>query len=430
MMDRIAPKELKGEKRPRFFEPWAKRNLHKVFACIEQGGLRLIDGEEEMFFGDPNTPLSQQAELRVLNPRFYGNTLLGGSIGAAEAYIAGWWTTNDIAEVVRVMTSNIEAMTKMDSGLAWLTQPLQLAYHFMRPNTFKGSRRNIASHYDLGNEFYQLFLDKTLTYSCAVFEKQNMDLAEASIAKYDRLCRKLLLTPDDHVLEIGTGWGGFAIYAAKTYGCRITTTTISKEQFDLAKQRVKEAGLDDKIEILLEDYRQLQGEYDKLVSIEMIEAIGHKQIPIYFRSCGQLLKPNGIAAIQAIVITDYAHKSHRRSVDFIKKYIFPGSCLPSIAEMCRAVAEQTNMRLFDLEDITPHYCRTLREWRTRFLEQLSKVQALKFSESFIRMWEYYLAYCEGAFASNYIGDVQMVFTKPHAQRPPIHLPLPDPVTSD
>jgi cyclopropane-fatty-acyl-phospholipid synthase len=268
------------------------------------------------------------------------------------------------------------------------------------------------AHYDLGNDFYTLFLDETMTYSCAIFEQPESSLQEASEAKYDRICRKLQLAAGDRVVEIGTGWGGFAVHAARNYGVHVTTTTISDEQQQFAEQRIKAAGLEDRITLLKKDYRDLSGKFDKLVSIEMIEAVGHQYLPAFFRTCSRLLEDDGMMALQAITIGDQIFDRHKRSVDFIKRYIFPGSCIPSITAISTAIAKATDLRLVHLEDITLHYPRTLREWRRRFFANISRVEALGFSDTFVRMWEYYLCYCEGGFAERYIGDVQILFAKP------------------
>jgi cyclopropane-fatty-acyl-phospholipid synthase len=293
----------------------------------------------------------------------------------------------------------------------------------MRRNTLSGSRDNIVAHYDLGNDFYKLFLDETLTYSCGIFEKKTSSLKQASLAKYRRICEKLQLSPDDHVVEIGTGWGGFALFAAQNYGCRVTTTTISKEQYQLANQRFQSAGLADKITLLFRDYRKLSGHFDKLVSIEMIEAVGHQFLDAFFAACSRLLREDGMMLLQAITIRDQVFEQHKRSVDFIKRYIFPGSCIPSITAMSDAIAGSSDLKLFHLEDITPHYTRTLRTWRERFFSNIDKVRAMNFPETFIRMWEYYLCYCEGGFAERYIGDVQMLLTKPLCRRAPLLPPV-------
>jgi cyclopropane-fatty-acyl-phospholipid synthase len=337
---------------------------------------------------------------------------LGGSIGAAEAYMEGLWSADDLTMVMRILALNQKAFEDMEKGLVRLTAPLYKFYHYVRKNTKAGSRKNILAHYDLGNDFYGLFLDETMTYSCGIFEQENSTLKQASEAKYDRICRKLQLTVDDRVVEIGTGWGGFAVHAARNCGVHVTTTTISDEQHQFAQKRIQTAGLEDRITLIKKDYRELDGKFDKLVSIEMIEAVGHQYLNHFFRACSRLLKDDGMMALQAITIGDQIFDRHKRSVDFIKRYIFPGSCIPSVTAISNATARATDLRLVDLEDITPHYARTLREWRRRFFANIEKVRALGFSDTFIRMWEYYLCYCEGGFAERYIGDVQMVFVKP------------------
>ena len=307
----------------------------------------------------------------------------------------------------------------MDKGIARILSPLHKYLHALKKNTREGSRRNIIAHYDLGNDFYRLFLDDTLTYSCGIFERPDSSLREASIAKYDRICRKLELSPADHVLEIGTGWGGFALHAATHFGCRVTTTTISNRQYELARQRVASAGLEDRITLLKQDYRDLAGTFDKLVSIEMIEAVGHHFLEEFFRVCSRCLKPDGQMLLQAITIRDQVFDWHKRNVDFIKRYIFPGSCIPSVTAISEAVTRATDLRLFHLEDITAHYATTLRRWRENFFANLDSVKALGFPDAFIRMWEFYLCYCEGGFSERYLGDIQVLFTKPMCRRDPV-----------
>lgn len=385
-----------------------------VFAQLNKlaaGRIVLIEKNDRYPFGrETGRPL--QAGIEVFHPLFYSRVFFGGSIGAAEAYMEGLWTTDDLTTVMRILALNQKALRDMEKGLARLTAPLYKFYHYVRKNTKSGSRNNILAHYDLGNDFYALFLDETMTYSCAIFEEEGSTLKQASEAKYDRLCRKLQLAAGDHVVEIGTGWGGFAVYAAKHYGVRVTTTTISDEQHEYARKRILDSGLEGQITLLKKDYRDLTGEFDKLVSIEMIEAVGHQYLPAFFRKCSRLLRDNGLMALQAITIGDQIFDRHKRSVDFIKRYIFPGSCIPSITAISNSIARVTDLRLLHLEDITPHYARTLREWRSRFFSNIETVRALGFSETFIRMWEYYLCYCEGGFAERYLGDVQMLFAKP------------------
>jgi cyclopropane-fatty-acyl-phospholipid synthase len=357
-----------------------------------------------------------QASIRIHHPRFYNRILFSGSIGAAEAYMEGLWSADNLTTVMRIMTLNQPVFAEMEKGLARLTAPLYKLYHWARKNTKMGSRKNILAHYDLGNNFYKLFLDKTMAYSCAIFEEEQSTLQEASIAKHDRICKKLQLQPGDHIVEIGTGWGGFAVHAAGNYGVHVTTTTISDEQYRFAQARFKKQGLQDQITLLKKDYRDLTGQYDKLVSIEMIEAVGHQYFDTFFKTCSQLLRENGMMLLQAITIQDQEFKRYTRSVDFIKRYIFPGGCVTSVAAMADAVTRATDMRIFHLEDITPHYARTLREWRKRFFDNIQKVRALNFPETFVRMWEYYLCYCEGGFTERYIGNVQMLLTKPLCRR--------------
>ena len=328
----------------------------------------------------------------------------------------GLWSADDLTMAMRIMALNQPVFAEMETGLARLTSPIYRLYHWARKNTQVGSRKNILAHYDLGNAFYKLFLDPTMTYSCGIFESEHSTMEEASVAKYDRICKKLQLTPGDRIVEIGTGWGGFALHAVQHYDVHVTTTTISDEQHWFAAERFKKAGVQDRITLLKEDYRNLKGQFDKLVSIEMTEAVGHQYFNTFFRTCSQLLHDNGMMLLQAITIRDQEFKRYIHSVDFIKRYIFPGGCVTSVAAMLASVTRVTDLRIFHLEDITPHYARTLREWRKRFFDNIQKVRALNFPETFIRMWEYYLCYCEGGFSERYIGDVQMLLTKPLCRR--------------
>jgi cyclopropane-fatty-acyl-phospholipid synthase len=299
-----------------------------------------------------------------------------------------------------------------------LTLPLHWLYHRGRKNTRTGSRKNITAHYDLGNDFYSLFLDKTMAYSSAVFPTAVATLHEGSVEKFDRICRKIALSSRDHLLEIGTGWGGFAIHAAKEYGCRVTTVTISEKQFEYAKKRIADENLEEKITIELKDYRDISGEYDKLVSIEMIEAVGNDYFDTFFACCSKLLKPTGMMLLQAITIRDNVYKSYLKEVDFIRRYIFPGACLPSLSAIMHSVSRVSDMTVFHLEDIASHYARTLRMWRNRFSSNLNEVRKLGMNERFIRMWEFYLCYCEAGFWENHLGDLQLLFVKPQAR--PMH----------
>ncbi len=399
---------------PGLLEAAGRYALRKTLSAVRDGRIRIIDGNREWVSGESTAEYPVSATVFVNDPSFYRDVLLGGTVGAGESFMNGAWSADDLVSVARILVRNMEAMSAMEGGAARLLAPLRGAYHALRRNTREGSRRNISAHYDLGNDFFAQFLDETMTYSCGVFVSPSATLREASEEKYDRICRKLALGPGDRVLEIGGGWGGFAIHAAGRYGCRIDTATISRRQFEFAERRVREAGLSDRVRLLLSDYRDLSGTYDKLVSIEMIEAVGHQYLPGYFGTCGRLLAPHGAMALQAITIRDQVTPGHRKSVDFIKRYIFPGSYIPSISEMAACAARETDLQLCHLEDLTPHYALTLKSWRERFLARAAEVRAMGYPETFLRMWEFYLAYCEGSFREHYNGNVQMVFRKPQA----------------
>ncbi len=411
--------------KPRVLERVARKIVLRRLASLESGQLTLHDEHGQHVLGKAQVGADLKVSVDILDPRFYSEIALGGAVGAAEAYMQGFWTCDDLTMLVRLLLRNRNVLDNMHSGSAWLVSPLRRIMHRINRNTRGGSRRNIAAHYDLGNDFFRLWLDETMMYSSAVFERPDMSLHEASIAKLERICRKLELTPDDHVLEIGTGWGGFAIHAASRYGCRVTTTTISREQFDFAKERVAAAGLEDRITLLLQDYRDLKGQYDKLVSIEMIEAVGHEYLDRYFSKCAELLKPQGMMLLQAITIADQRYKAALKSVDFIQRYIFPGGFLPSVTALLGSVTQSSDMRLYHLEDLGEHYARTLRCWRKAFYQQIRKIRAMGYSDSFLRMWDYYYCYCEGAFIERAIGSVQMLLVGPGCRREPIVPPLPD-----
>ena len=394
----------------------ARKFLFGMLQKIKRGKITILDGPQRYVFGRSSTAFPLEAVIQVHHPRFYSKAVMGGSIGSAEAYMNGLWSADDLTTALRIMALNRGIFEHMDKGWSKLSAPLHKIWHFLRKNSQRGSRKNIVAHYDLGNDFYRLFLDETLTYSCGIFECEGSSMQDASIAKYDRICQKLEMGPNDDVIEIGSGWGGFAIYAAQNFGCRITTTTISDQQFKLVKQRIADSGVADRIDLVMQDYRELTGKYDKLVSIEMIEAVGHHYLDAYFRTCSQLLKEDGMMLLQAITIADQVFERHKRTVDFIKRYIFPGSCIPSITAISSSIAKATDLRLFHLEDITPHYARTLACWREQLFNNIDDVKALGYSDAFIRMWEYYFCYCEAGFAELYIGDVQMLFTKPMSRR--------------
>jgi cyclopropane-fatty-acyl-phospholipid synthase len=414
MTELIIPAEAPdlNELKARRIDFQARRAILGLLRRLVHGRITLVENGRRHRFGAESDRITLQAVITVHHPQLYTRILFGGSIGAAEAYMEGLWSADDLTTVMRILALNQKAFEDMEKGLARLMTPFYKFYHYVRKNTQAGSRKNILAHYDLGNDFYALFLDQTMTYSCGIFEREDSSLRDASEAKYDRICRKLQLVPGDRLVEIGTGWGGFALHAAQNYGAHVTTTTISEEQHQFAQNRIKTAGLEDRITLLKKDYRELSGKFDKLVSIEMIEAVGHHFYDTFFRACGRLLKEDGLMALQAITIGDQIFERHKRSVDFIKRYIFPGSCIPSITAISNAITRSTDLQLVHLEDITPHYARTLREWRRRFFANIEKIRALGFSDTFIRMWEYYLCYCEGGFSERYIGDVQMVLAKP------------------
>jgi cyclopropane-fatty-acyl-phospholipid synthase len=386
------------------------------FACLENAVLTIKDPLGEFVLGSEGAD-GLSARIEVLDMSFYRQVALGGSIGAAESYMDQYWQANDLCRVIQIFVRNRDLLNSMESGLAILANQLLKVWHFSNRNSQQGSRRNIAAHYDLGNELFALFLDQHSMYSSATFYHPDLSLEDASTAKLERICQKLHLQPDDHILEIGTGWGGFAIYAAKNYGCHITTTTISKEQYQAAQQRVIDAGVADRVTILMEDYRDLQGRYDKLVSIEMIEAVGHHYLDTYLKQCAALLKPNGLALIQAITIEDSYYYQALKSVDFIKRYIFPGSFIPCVSAIVASAARSTDLRLINLEDQGESYALTLNHWRKRFLAALDQVRAQGYNEEFIRMWEFYLCYCEGGFKEKSISNVQLLLAKPGNRRP-------------
>jgi cyclopropane-fatty-acyl-phospholipid synthase len=403
----------------RFLEGFAKRVLISRLEQITDGEIILRAGQTQHQFGRATSRCPLSVTVTVNHPGFYTEVVFGGSIGAGEAYMGGYWQSSDLTALMRIFLCNRQLLDGMDGGLACLTIPIQKFLHRLSRNTVEGSRRNIAAHYDVGNEFFALFLDESLMYSNAIFMETSMSLHDAQLARLKHICEKLDLKPTDHLLEIGTGWGGFAIYAAIHYGCHVTTTTISKKQYDLACQRVAAAGLSDRITLLFSDYRDLTGPYDKLVSLEMIEAVGHQYFDSYFGKCSELLKSEGMMLLQAITIADQRYESAKRSVDFIKRYIFPGSCIPSVTAMSESISRATDMRLFHLEDIGPHYVRTLRAWRDNLYKNREQIRKLGYSNEFFRMWEFYFCYCEGGFTERVISNVQMVLTKPENRRDPI-----------
>jgi cyclopropane-fatty-acyl-phospholipid synthase len=386
--------------------------LLKQLRRLEHGEIIIAEGNNTLRFGAQTAACYLSAQIDVADPQFWADAAFGGSVGAAEGFIQGHWRCEQLTTLVRIMVMNREILNEMEGGLAFAAAPLRRVLHWLNRNSKAGSRRNIAAHYDLGNDFFRLFLDDTMAYSCGIFERPDASMRDASIAKFDAACRKLQLNANDHLLEIGTGWGGFAIHAVRNYGCRVTTTTISRAQYDLASERIAAAGLSDRIELLLTDYRDLTGQYDKLVSIEMVEAVGHQFLETYLAKCSSLLKPRGAMLLQAITIQDQLYAAALRNVDFIQRYVFPGAFIPSVTALTRATTRATDMKVARLDDIGPHYATTLRHWRDAFLANIDRVRALGYSEDFIRLWDYYLCYCEGGFIERQLGNVQMVMVKP------------------
>jgi cyclopropane-fatty-acyl-phospholipid synthase len=401
--------------RPRRLDRLARRMVLDKLRHLHHGEITLVEAGGSHTFGRTDVSFPLAVTLSVKSPEFFSDVAFGGSVGAGESYIQGCWESSDLVALGQILLRNRDVLDSMEGGAALLTRPLKKAFHWLNRNTRTGSRRNISAHYDLGNEFYALWLDPQMMYSCAWYDTPATSLEEAAVAKLDRICRRLDLTPDDRVVEIGTGWGGFAVYAAKHYGCHVTTTTISREQHAHAKQRIEDEGLGDRITLLSDDYRDLDGQYNKLVSIEMIEAVGHEYLDTFFRKCSSLLKPDGQMLLQAITIADQRYNYAKRNVDFIKRYVFPGGFLPSVTAMTSAMTRVTDLRTFNIEDIGLHYAWTLRDWRQRFFARIDEVRAQGFSDEFVRLWDFYLTYCESAFLERAIGDVQLHAIKPGAR---------------
>ena len=404
---------------PKPIQAWCKSTLFNIFTNLQFGRLSIDNCGQLYEFGDLQGQDSINASLSIHDPQLYPEILFKGSLGAAESYIKGYWSTNNLTDVTRLFVANSDLLNReMDAGWSRITAPLMRTYHWLRKNTQSGSKKNIVAHYDLSNEFFRLFLDRSMGYSCGIFEHDNSTLHEAQINKFEKICKKLDLKEEDNVIEIGGGWGGFAMHAVQNYGCRVTTTTISNNQFLYMQNIFADSGLKEKVTVLKQDYRELTGRFNKLVSIEMIEAVGHHFLDTFFAKCCELLKPDGMMALQAITIPDHEFKRHKNSVDFIKRYIFPGSCIPSVSVIKKCIKLHTDLHLTHFEDITPHYATTLRLWRERFFANLEKVKTMGFSNNFIRMWEYYLASCEGSFQERYNGDVQMIFARPQCSSEP------------
>ncbi len=401
-------------------QTWAKRLILQTLSKLSEGCLEIVCPEGNYSYGDAASPL--RGLVVVHNQRFFTRALFGGDVGMGESYMDGDWSSPDLASVIRIAVKNLSRLPVNSALLSILARIGNRYRHWRNDNSPTGSGKNISFHYDLGNDFYKLFLDENMAYSCARYLSADDSLDKAQINKFEAICRKLNLSDQDHLLEIGTGWGGFAIYAAAHYGCRITTTTISRQQYEYSVEWISRLGLEDRIELLFEDYRRLQGQFDKIVSIEMFEAVGVKHYDEYFKTCDRLLRKNGVMLLQTININDRVFDAYRRSCDWIQKYIFPGAELASLSQICQSVARCTSLQLYHAEDIGMHYAATLRAWRGRFLNALEAVRTQGFDERFIRRWDYYFAYCEGAFTERHIGDFQIVLTKSLSPRPLMNEP--------
>ena len=417
MKSSIVPSDMhraSGE-RGRPLDRLARGILLRQLDRLREGQLIICEQDREWSFGNTSVALPRPVIVHVTTASAWSDILLGGISGAGEGYMKGSWRCDEVNTLVRLFLRNRDLMSTFNGTLKLLRQPARQLIKWFTRNTRAGSRRNIEAHYDIGNNLFALFLDPTMTYSCAYYPDDSSTLEEAAVAKLDRVCRKLELSPGMHLLEIGTGWGGLAIHAATHYDCRVTTTTISREQYELARERIEALGLSDRIEVLNLDYRDLEGQYDRIVSIEMIEAVGHQYMDHYFARCNSLLKPDGMMLLQAITMTDQHYEAALREVDFIKRYIFPGGFLPSVTAIASSMTRATQMKISHLEDIGLHYARTLEDWRKRFSQQLDAVRSLGYPESFIRLWDYYFCYCQGGFEERYLGTVQLLLTKPDAR---------------
>ncbi|WP_299006476.1 cyclopropane-fatty-acyl-phospholipid synthase family protein [uncultured Shewanella sp.] len=372
--------------------------------------LEIEENENTYYFGNQSAALS--GKIKVHDVSFYQDLIFKGSIGAAQAYIAGKWSSPNLTHVIQIMAKSQQQLDAIERKTQWLVTLKNQWLRLKNKNSNQGAKRNILAHYDLGNDLYESFLDSSMLYSCAIYPKHNATLHQAQQHKMHTICQQLGLNEQDHVIEIGTGWGGLAIYMAQHYGCKVTTTTISEAQHDLAKKTIDALGLTNQITLLKQDYRQLSGQFDKLVSIEMIEAVGHEYLATFFKTCSALLKPNGKMLLQSITIADQRYEQYRKGVDFIQKYIFPGGCLPSISEIAKHFSNHTDMVIHEINDIGLHYARTLNDWRVAFLANWSGLDPQKYDEEFKRLWLFYFSYCEGAFRERVISTHQILARKP------------------
>ncbi len=412
-MNLVATGEANVSRRHGVLDRVARRVLKHRLRGLARGEIELQGADESTRFGEGG---DLNVTLRVNDTRFFRAAVLGGGLAVAESYLRGDWDCDDLTTLFRIFIRNGESADGLERGVAQLVGFSHRLFHWWRVNSVSGSRDNIRAHYDLGNEFFGLWLDETLAYSCGIFRAPEATMREASVEKFDLVCRKLDLQTTDRVLEIGSGWGGFAIHAAGNYGCQVTTTTISHEQWEAVRLRIAEAGLERRISLLEKDYRELRGRFDKLVSIEMIEAVGHQHLDAYFRQCGDLLEPDGSLLLQAIIMPERRHPQYLRSVDFIQRFVFPGGCLPSLSSILGSVGRTTDLRLVSAEDFAPHYAETLRRWRRSFTARIDQVKGPGYPDEFIRLWNYYLCYCEAAFEERHISVLQLQFDKPMCRR--------------
>ncbi|MEY4673574.1 MAG: hypothetical protein RL148_1358 [Planctomycetota bacterium] len=412
----------RSDARPRtLVQSWLRARVLRRLEGLRSGALVVREGDAETMVGNAQGPLGP-VTIEVMDGAFWKAVAFGGSLGAGESWVEGHWTCVEPARLVRLFVRDREVLDGVESGLARLTQPLARLVHWCNRNHRSGSRRNIAAHYDLGNDFFSLILDPTMTYSSALFASEQVSLEQAQQAKLERLCNKIALGPADRLVEIGTGWGSMALCAAGRFGAHVTTTTISRRQAQVARERIATAGLGDRITLLEQDYRDLQGTFDKLVSVEMVEAVGHQFLPGYLAKCSSLLRPGGAMVLQAITLADQYYAAALRSVDYIQKHIFPGSFIPSVTALVDAATKATDLRLFHLENIGDHYAETLRRWRIALRERWDDALELGYPASLLRAYEWYFAYCEGGFAERHLGVCQMVFVKPGSRLAVADLP--------
>ena len=388
----------------------------KVLSILPEGHMTIQEnGTTVGEFGNPSHDL--KADVNILNVKAYRQLLFGGSVAAGETYTDGLWTSTDLTSVIRIFARNLPMLDKWEEKYRLFMLPFQKIQHFLRRNTEAQAKKNIEAHYDLGNKLYTRFLDQSMMYSSAIYPDPNASLSDAQTHKLKTICDKLQLKPEDHLMEIGTGWGGLAVYAAKHYGCRVTTTTISEEQFAYAEEWIARENLSDRVTLLKQDYRTLEGQYDKLVSIEMIEAVGKRYLGNFFTKCASLLKPEGLMLLQSITIDDRRYESYSNSVDFIQKYIFPGGFLPSQLIINDYLKRYSDLSIRDLQDIGLDYAKTLDDWYLAFVNAREPLMQDGYDERFMRMWTYYLKYCEGGFLERTISTVQLLLSKPHYREP-------------